>query len=104
MPMEGQWGRVNAPLRTLTKRERVVALAATAVTLLAILAIVLVSAGDSRPAPGPGCIRANVPGVMGALEVNRCGEQAKALCAKRAGQDDPGSVVIEASCREAGVP
>ncbi len=101
--MEGQWRRTNTPLYTLTTRERVVAIIAAALTALAILAIVLVSAGDSRPAPGPGCIRVNVPGVMGALEVNACGRRARHLCADRAGQDDPGSLAIEESCREAGV-
>jgi hypothetical protein len=103
MPMEGQWRRANTPLYTLTKRERVVAIVAAVATALAILAIVLASAGDTRPAPGPGCIRANVPGVMGALEINACGRRAQHLCADRAGQDDPGSVAIEESCREAGV-
>jgi hypothetical protein len=101
MPMEGQWRRANTPLRALTRRERLVAIAAAAVTAIAIVAFVLASAGNTRPAPGPGCIRANVPGVMGALEINACGRRAKDLCAQRAGQDDPGSRAIEASCQNA---
>jgi hypothetical protein len=103
MPMEGQWRRANTPLYKLTRRERVVAIALAAITTVAILAIVLASAGSTRPAPGPGCIRANVPGVMGALEVNACGERARRLCAERAGEEDPGSQAIVAACREAGI-
>jgi hypothetical protein len=103
MPMEGQWRRANTPLYKLTRRERVAAMIIGALTLVAVLALLLAGSGTSRPAPGPGCIRATVPGVMGALEVNACGERARNLCDKRRGETDPGSQSIENACREAGI-
>lgn len=93
MPLEGQWERANTPLRKLTSRER----------LVAIVAIVIVTAGRSRPAPGPGCIRANVAMVMGAEELNLCGQHARRLCAQHADNTDPVALEIQASCREAGI-
>ncbi len=101
--MEGQWRRANTPLYKLTRRERVAAMIIGALTLVAVLALLLAGSGTSRPAPGPGCIRAIVPGVMGALEVNACGRRARNLCDKRRGQADAGSQSIENACREAGI-
>ena len=103
MPLEGHWGRVNTPVRALTRRERLVAIVATAFTTIAVAAIVIGAAGSSRPAPGPGCIRANVAMVMGAEELNLCGGRAKRACAAHAGDPDPVSRTIEAECRDAGV-
>lgn len=90
-------------MRELGSRERRVAIVATALTALAILALVLATAGSSRPAPGPGCIRANVPMVMGAEELNLCGAHAQRACAEHAGDPNPVARTIEAACREAGV-
>ncbi len=103
MPMEGHWERTSTPLYKLTRRERLVALGALAVTVAAIAAILLASAGNTRPAPGPGCIRALTPNVMGAEELNACGARAKRLCAKFASDSDPVGRAVEASCREAGI-
>jgi hypothetical protein len=38
---------------------------------------------------------------MGALEINACGRRAQRLCARSAGQDDPGARAIDAACHEA---
>jgi len=103
MPLEGHWRRTNTPLRRLTRRERNVAIAGVAATVAAILALVVATLGDSRPAPDPGCIYAIVPGVMGATPVDACGAQAKNLCARHATLTDPGSRAIQASCRRAGL-
>ncbi len=101
MPLEGHWERTTTPLYKLTRRERIVALAATAITVAVLAAILVASAGNTRPAPGPGCIRALTPNVMGAEELNACGARARRLCAKFAGDDDPVGDAVEASCREA---
>ena len=101
--MEGHWRRANTPLRELTPRERLVAIVGFAVTAIAVTALIVATAGNSRPAPGPGCIRATVPGVMGATELNLCGGRAKRECARHEGRSDPGSRAIEASCRDAGL-
>jgi hypothetical protein len=103
MPMEGHWRRINTPLRRLTRRERNVAIAGVVATVAAVLALVVATVGDSRPAPAPGCIYAIVPGVMGATPVDACGARAKSLCAKHATLTDPGSHAIQASCRRAGL-
>jgi hypothetical protein len=101
MPLEGHWERTTTPLYKLTRRERLVALGALAVTVLVILVILVTSLGNSRPAPGPGCIRALTPNVMGAEELNACGARARHLCAKFANDDDPVGDAVEASCRDA---
>lgn len=103
MPLEGHWQRVNTPLRRLTGRERRVAIAAVAVTLVAIVALVLGTVGGSRPAPAAGCIYAIVPGATGATPVEACGARAARVCARNAALDTPGARTIEASCRRAGI-
>jgi hypothetical protein len=103
MPLEGQWRRANTPLRELGARERLVAIAGAAVVVIAVVVLLVATGGNSRPAPGPGCIRATIPQVMGAEELNACGQRARRLCDEHARADDPGSKAIEASCREAGL-
>ncbi len=101
MPMEGHWDRVNTPLRKLTRRERRVAIGAVVLSVAAILAVVLATAGNSKPKAGPGCIYAIIPGVMGAEPVDACGTQAQFVCAKHATGSAPGSETIRTACREA---
>jgi predicted metal-binding membrane protein len=103
MPMEGHWRRVNTPLRRLTARERNVVIAGLAVTLVALLALVLATAGDTQPGPAPGCIRADVAGRVGGERIHPCGAEAKATCARSATFDTPRSRTIVAACREAGI-
>jgi hypothetical protein len=93
---------VNTPLRRLTRRERNVAIAALAATLVTVLVLILATVGDSRPAPASGCIYAIVPGFMGATPVDACGARAKSICATHARLDGPGSRAITADCRRAG--
>ena len=100
--MEGQGERVHTPLRRLSRRERNVAISAVAVTVLAVLALVLATVGDSRPDPAPGCIYTIVPGAMGAEPVDACGKRARQTCEARAGRSDPGSLKVQESCRRAG--
>lgn len=103
MPLEGHWRQTHTPLRKLTRRERLVAIGAAVTVVIALIVLVVATAGDSRPQPGPGCIRPVVAGVMGGSELNACGARAKSICAAHAGQSDPGSQAIQASCREAGI-
>jgi hypothetical protein len=101
MPLEGQWRRANTPLRHLTRRERWVAAIATLAVTGAVVLLIALTAGNSRPAPGPGCIRATVPHVMGAEQLNACGQRARRVCAQHASDSDPGSLAIAESCRKA---
>ena len=103
MPLQGQWDRANTPIRKLTRRERNVAIGAVALSVIAILAVVLATAGNSEPKAGPGCIYAIIPGVMGAEPVDACGRQAEFVCAKHAAGTQPGSETIRKACREADV-
>lgn len=103
MPLEGHFERVNTPLRKLTKRERNVLVAGTLATVGVLLALILATAGDSRPAPAPGCVSAVVAGRVGGEPVNGCGVDAKAICARSANYDNPRARTINAKCDEAGV-
>ncbi len=103
MPLEGHYQRVNTPLRRLTPRERNVVLAGTLVTIGVILALILATASDSRPAPAEGCVSAVVAGRVGGEPVNGCGEDAKAICARSANYDNPRARTISGKCDEAGI-
>ena len=103
MPLEGHWRRVNTPLRRLTPRERNIAIAVVAVTLAAVVALIVATLDDSRPAPAPGCIYAIVAGFTGAEPVDACGARARQICETHAGRTDPRSNAILESCRRAGI-
>lgn len=103
MPLEGHFQRVNTPLRRLTPRERNVAVVATVATFLAILALILATAGDSRPGPAPGCIETVVAGRVGGEPVNGCGAKAEAICARATHFEGARPEKILDACREAGV-
>lgn len=103
MPLEGHFQRVNTPLRKLTSRERNVVIATTVVTAAAILALILATAGDSRPGPAAGCVSTVVAGRVGGEPVNGCGAEAKAICARSANFDDPRARKIGEVCDEAGI-
>jgi hypothetical protein len=104
MPLEGHWQRTRRPLRKLSRRERIVAIGTVVATALAIVLLIAATAGNSRPEPGPGCIRATIAHVMGGEELNACGARASRLCAQNATPQDPNAVSIQEACREAGYP
>ncbi len=104
MPLEGHWQRTRGPSRELSERERRVAFATIIATVLAIVALIVATAGSSRPEPGRGCIRATIAHVMGAEERNACGARARRIGAQNAADANPNALAIQASCREAGIP
>jgi hypothetical protein len=103
MPLEGHFQRVNTPLRKLSSRERNVVIGGTLVTVVAILALILATAGDTRPGPAPGCVSTVVAGRVGGEPVNGCGAKAKEICARSANFDDPRAGKIGEVCDEAGI-
>jgi hypothetical protein len=103
MPLEGHWRTTNTPLRRLGPRERNVVIAVMAVTVVAILGLLLVPPSESQPAPAPGCIRVVVAGRVGGEVLHPCGAEAKLTCARSASFDTPRSRTILASCKEAGI-
>jgi hypothetical protein len=99
MPLEGHYQRVNTPLRKLSGREIKVLIVGTAVTLVAVLALIFVPESTERPlAPGPGCIEVGVAGRVGNEPVVGCGEKAKAICRRAAEFDDPRARTISQAC------
>ena len=103
MPLEGHFNRVNTPLRKLTKRERNVVIAGVTVTFVALAALLFATAGGSQPPPAPGCIRVSVAGRTGAELVQGCGMEARELCARSVGVDEPQFRAIAAGCSEQGI-
>ena len=102
MPLEGHWQRTRKPLRQLSERERIVAIVTIIVTAAAVVALIVATAGKSRPEPGPGCIRATIAHVMGGEELNACGARAKRICDQNASLQDPNALSIQEACRKAG--
>lgn len=104
MPLEGHYERQTTPLYKLSSREIRAAAAVLVVTLVALLAVVLATAGDTGAPVKPGCFSASVAGIVGAQTVSACGAEAKARCAHAARFDDPRSRTIVAACEEQGIP
>jgi hypothetical protein len=100
MPLEGHFQRVNTPLRQLTKRERSIVIAGVVVTFAALAALLLATSGASEPPPKPGCIRVAVAGRTGAELIQACGMEARELCARSAGRDEPQYRAIAAGCAD----
>jgi hypothetical protein len=82
MPLEGHYERQTTPLYELSSRELKAALGVLAVTLVALLAIVAATVGDSRPGPPIGCIRSQVAGIVGSETISACGHEAVAVCTR----------------------
>jgi hypothetical protein len=104
MPLEGHYERQTTPLYKLSPREIKAATAVLAVTLVALLAVVVATAGDSSPPTPQGCIKATVAGVVGAETISGCGAEAEAKCARAARFDSPRSDTLVAECEAQGVP
>jgi hypothetical protein len=103
MPLEGHWKRTNTPLRRLSPRERNVAIAAVAATLAAIVVLLAVTAGDTRPPLAPGCFRATVAGRTGGEPVTGCGAEAVSLCRRAQGSEGPWAEAVSGACLDAGI-
>ena len=77
------------------------AIVLVAVTVIAILAVVL-AMPELVPKAGPGCIYAIIPGVMGAEPVDACGRQAEFVCAEHTHQHRARNPeTIRKACRDA---
>jgi len=103
MPLEGHYGRVNTPLRKLTRRERNVAMVILAATAVAIVVLIAASVGGGQPTVGAGCIRVPVPGRTGGEVVSGCGAEAKALCTRATRFEGMRAELVVASCRDRGI-
>lgn len=104
MPLEGHYERQTTPLYKLSPRESRAALAMLAVTVVAVLGVVVATAGDRGAPLEPGCFKASVAGIVGAQTVTACGAEAEARCAHAARFDDPRSRTIVAACEARAIP
>jgi hypothetical protein len=103
MPLEGHYERQTTPLYKLSPREIKAAMLALLVTVVAMLAVVAATVGDSNPPTPMGCIRAEVAGVVGAETISGCGAEAEAKCAHAAGFEGPRAHTVVAECEQQGV-
>jgi hypothetical protein len=103
MPLEGHYERQNTPLYKLSSRELKAAFGVLAVTLVALIAIVVATAGDSSPGPAAGCIRPEVAGIVGSETINACGQDAVDICTRASGFTGARAETIVGECRTQGV-
>ena len=103
MPLEGHYERQNTPLYKLSPREIKVAFGIVIVTLVAMIAVVAATAGDSNPPPALGCINPTVAGIVGAETINRCGQEAVETCAHAAEYTGARAETIVANCEKQAV-
>ncbi|HVO54498.1 MAG TPA: hypothetical protein VMT37_08805 [Solirubrobacterales bacterium] len=103
MPLEGHYARQTTPLYKLSSREIKAALIALIVTVVAMLAVVFATVGDSNPAPPIGCINPNVAGIVGAETISACGQEAVAICQRASGFTGDRPETIVANCEQQGV-
>jgi hypothetical protein len=104
MPLEGHYERQTTPLYELTSRELKAAFGVLAVTLVALLAVVLLTIGDeSRPGPAQGCIRSRVAGIVGSETISACGQEAVRICTRASGFAGARAETVVADCRAQGV-
>lgn len=99
MPLEGHYERQTTPLYKLSSREIKAAGAVLAVTVVALVTVVLATVGDTSPGPAPGCIRADVAGIVGAETISACGSEAIAVCRQAAGLSGDRPETIVAACQ-----
>ena len=103
MPLEGHYARQTTPLYKLSSREIKAALVALLVTVVAMLAVVFATVGDSNPPTPMGCIHAQTAGIVGAETISGCGAEAEAKCAHAARFDSPQARTVIAECEQQGV-
>jgi hypothetical protein len=103
MPLEGHYERQTTPLYKLSPRELKVAFGALAVTVIAVIAVIAFTVGDSNPAPAQGCIRTEVAGKVGAETISGCGQEAAQICSRAAEFTGPRAETIVGNCEKQGV-
>jgi hypothetical protein len=103
MPLEGHYERQNTPLYKLSSREIKVAISILLVTVVAMVAVVAATAGDSNPPPAIGCINPTVAGIVGAETINRCGQEAVETCSHAAEFTGARAETIVANCEKQAV-
>src|SRR5471030_1698082 len=79
MPVEGQWDRVNVPLRTHDRRVLAVMAGLTAIVVIGAVIFAV-----TRPAhSNAGCVVFTIPASVGGATIRYCGGRAKTFCATK---------------------
>ncbi len=99
MPLEGHYERQTTPLYKLSSRELKAAFWILAVTLVALVATVAATVGDSHPGPALGCIRSEVAGIVGAETISACGQEAVETCTRASKFNGARAETIISDCR-----
>lgn len=103
MPLEGHYAKQTTPLYKLSSRELKAAFGILAVTLIAMVAVVLFTVGDSNPAPAKGCINPTVAGIVGAETLNACGQEAVNICSHASEYTGARAETVIGNCEKQGV-
>lgn len=104
MPLQGQWNRINTPVRKLGLRERRIVIALGVMLVGACVAAVIVAIGTSAPAIPAGCIRIEVPSTTGGGVTQLCDSAARSFCRSTAANTPPLRDTALPKCRQAGYP
>jgi hypothetical protein len=99
MPLEGHYERQTTPLYKLTSRELKAAFGVLAVTLAALLVVILMTVGDSPAPVAAGCIKTEVAGIVGAETIAACGQEAVATCTHASEFTGARAETIVSDCR-----
>lgn len=103
MPLEGHYARQTTPLRKLTPRELKAASVTLAVTLAALLVVILLTVGDKGAPVAEGCTKSTVAGIVGAETISGCGREAVEICRHAAEFSGARAETIVADCNEYGI-
>lgn len=103
MPLEGHYDRQTTPLRKLTPRELKAAFGVLAVTLAALLAIILFTVGDSSSPVAEGCTKSTVAGIVGAETISGCGSEAVEICTRASEFSGARAETIVSDCEHYGI-
>ncbi len=103
MPLEGHYARQTTPLRKLTSRELKAAFGVLAVTLTAMLVVILMTVGDSSDPLAAGCTKSTVAGIVGAETIHACGQEAVKVCSHAAEFSGARAETVVSDCKTNGI-
>ncbi|HEY3773874.1 MAG TPA: hypothetical protein VGL69_12815 [Solirubrobacteraceae bacterium] len=99
-------GREQQRLRPLQRREKLLARGVGGVTVLALVAVLILSLTHSDKRSGHGCIAVSLAYSMGGTQTDACGARARTLCSEVGGPGLSGAAGrdVARACRRAGLP
>ena len=98
----GHAGAIATP-RRLGRREKWMVGGVLALVAVGIV-VILISLGSGGRAAASGCIDVKAPGATGAVELYRCGADARSLCSSSGSVGGAFGRAVASECRRAGIP